>query len=114
MKKVAVIGLGYVGLTTALLFANTGMDVLCIDEDEDKVKLLKKYLDFNYNDFNKHIVKIINYLLSICILLMIISGPICRLLFNTNNFIIAVSIDSPPLTKSNSDKSIFVISSASG
>lgn len=49
--------------------------------------LLKKYLDFNYNDFNKHIVKIINYLLSICILLMIISGPICRLLFNTNNFL---------------------------
>lgn len=41
MKKVAVIGLGYVGLTTALLFANTGMDVLCVDEDEDKVKLLK-------------------------------------------------------------------------
>ena len=49
--------------------------------------LLKKYLDFNYNDFNKHIVKIINYLLSICILLMIISGPMCRLLFNTNNFL---------------------------
>lgn len=49
--------------------------------------LLKKYLDFNYNDFNKYIVKIINYLLSICILLMIISGPICRLLFNTNNFL---------------------------
>ena len=49
--------------------------------------LLKKYLDFNYNNFNKHIVKIINYLLSICILLMIISGPICRLLFNTNNFL---------------------------
>ena len=39
--RIAVIGLGYVGLTTALLFANTGMDVLCIDEDEDKVKLLK-------------------------------------------------------------------------
>ena len=49
--------------------------------------LLKKYLDFNYNDFNKYIVKIINYLLNICILLMIISGPICRLLFNTNNFL---------------------------
>ena len=42
MRKIAVIGLGYVGLTTALVFANTGMEVVCIDKNEDKVKLLKK------------------------------------------------------------------------
>lgn len=42
MKKIAVIGLGYVGLTTALVFANTGVEVVCIDKNEDKVKLLKK------------------------------------------------------------------------
>lgn len=45
--------------------------------------LLKKYLDFNYNN----LAKVTSYLLSICILLMVISGPICRLLFNTNNFL---------------------------
>ena len=45
VKKIAVIGLGYVGLTTALVFANTGMEVVCIDKNEDKVKLLKKEKD---------------------------------------------------------------------
>lgn len=65
MKKVAVIGLGYVGLTTALLFANTGMDVLCIDEDEDKVKLLKnKKMPFYEKGCDKLLKKIlINYIL---------------------------------------------------
>ena len=41
MKKIAVIGLGYVGLTTALIFANMNMEIVCIDKNEDKIKLLK-------------------------------------------------------------------------
>lgn len=45
VKKIAVIGLGYVGLTTAIVFANTGMEVVCIDKNEDEVKLLKKEKD---------------------------------------------------------------------
>lgn len=49
--------------------------------------LIKKYLMFDYTNYTKQIIKIFNYLLSICILLMIISGPIARLLFNTNNFL---------------------------
>lgn len=41
MDKIAVIGLGYVGLTTALVFANTGIEVIGIDKNENRVKLLK-------------------------------------------------------------------------
>lgn len=41
MKKIAVIGLGYVGLTTALIFANMNIEIVCIDKNEDKIKLLK-------------------------------------------------------------------------
>ncbi|NPA75594.1 MAG: UDP-glucose/GDP-mannose dehydrogenase family protein [Euryarchaeota archaeon] len=38
--KIAVVGTGYVGLTTALLFAELGHDVIAIDVDEEKVKML--------------------------------------------------------------------------
>ena len=41
MKKIAVIGLGYVGLTTALVFANANIEVVCVDKSESKIKLLK-------------------------------------------------------------------------
>jgi len=40
--KIAVVGTGYVGLTTALLFAELGHDVLAIDVDEDKVEKINK------------------------------------------------------------------------
>ena len=36
--KIAVVGTGYVGLTTALLFAELGHDVTAIDVDHEKVK----------------------------------------------------------------------------
>ena len=41
MKKIAVVGMGYVGLVTALIFADTGYYVNCIDTDKDKINLLK-------------------------------------------------------------------------
>lgn len=39
--KVTVIGTGYVGLPTALVFADLGNDVLCVDKDEAKVTMLR-------------------------------------------------------------------------
>jgi len=40
MKKVAVVGTGYVGLVAGTCFAETGNDVICVDIDENKVKKL--------------------------------------------------------------------------
>jgi len=42
MKKVCVIGCGYVGLVTGSCFADLGHQVTCVDNDEKKVSLLKK------------------------------------------------------------------------
>lgn len=40
--KIGIIGTGYVGLTTAVCFAEFGHEVICSDKDEKKLKLLKK------------------------------------------------------------------------
>src|SRR5215217_570472 len=40
MSDVAVIGAGYVGLTTAACFAHLGHDVICADIDEDRIDRL--------------------------------------------------------------------------
>lgn len=40
--KIAVIGTGYVGLVTGTCFAETGVDVTCVDIDEGKIKMLKE------------------------------------------------------------------------
>jgi UDPglucose 6-dehydrogenase len=42
MSKIAVIGTGYVGLTTGACFAHIGHEVICADIDEDKVARLKR------------------------------------------------------------------------
>ncbi|MDP1819884.1 MAG: UDP-glucose/GDP-mannose dehydrogenase family protein [Acidimicrobiales bacterium] len=42
MSKIAVIGTGYVGLTTGACFAHIGHDVICADIDEDKVARLSR------------------------------------------------------------------------
>lgn len=42
MKKIAVIGAGYVGLVTGTCFAETGNHVICIDIDENKVEKMRK------------------------------------------------------------------------
>jgi UDPglucose 6-dehydrogenase len=39
--KVCVIGTGYVGLVTGVCLAHIGHDVICIDNNEEKVKLMK-------------------------------------------------------------------------
>ena len=40
--KIAIVGVGYVGLTTGACLADMGNDVICVDKDEEKINLLKK------------------------------------------------------------------------
>ena len=42
MSKVAVIGAGYVGLTTAACLADLGNDVMVVDIDQEKIGQLKQ------------------------------------------------------------------------
>jgi UDPglucose 6-dehydrogenase len=42
MSKIAVIGTGYVGLTTGACFAHIGHDVVCADIDAAKIELLQR------------------------------------------------------------------------
>jgi len=41
MKKIAVVGTGYVGLVTGTCFAETGNQVICVDIDANKVNRMK-------------------------------------------------------------------------
>ena len=40
--NIAIIGTGYVGLVSGTCFADTGVNVTCVDVDENKIKRLKK------------------------------------------------------------------------
>ena len=42
MSKVAIIGAGYVGLTTAVCFAHLGHEVICADIDPERVDRLQR------------------------------------------------------------------------
>lgn len=42
MEKICIIGLGYIGLPTAAIFANAGYDVIGVDVNENTVNLLKE------------------------------------------------------------------------
>lgn len=42
MKKICIIGLGYIGLPTAAIFAKAGFDVLGVDVNERVVNLINK------------------------------------------------------------------------
>lgn len=48
MKKIAVIGTGYVGLTSAAVFANAGFLVSCVDIDETKITSINRGKSFFY------------------------------------------------------------------
>lgn len=39
--KISIVGTGYVGLVSGTCFAETGVNVVCVDKDEDKINLLK-------------------------------------------------------------------------
>ncbi|MEO9257770.1 MAG: 3-hydroxyacyl-CoA dehydrogenase NAD-binding domain-containing protein, partial [Crocinitomicaceae bacterium] len=41
MKKITVIGTGYVGLVTGTCFAETGNKVICVDINAEKIKKMK-------------------------------------------------------------------------
>ncbi len=40
--RVAMIGTGYVGLVSGACFSEFGVDVICIDKDEDKIAALRR------------------------------------------------------------------------
>ena len=40
--KIAIIGSGYVGLVSGVCLANIGHQVICVDNNPDKIKILKK------------------------------------------------------------------------
>jgi UDPglucose 6-dehydrogenase len=40
--KIAIVGTGYVGLVAGACFAENGNDVICVDKDEAKVRLLRR------------------------------------------------------------------------
>lgn len=40
--KISIIGAGYVGLVTGACFADMGHDVICVDNDNEKIKMLRK------------------------------------------------------------------------
>ena len=40
--KLCMIGTGYVGLVSGVCFADLGNDVVCVDNNIDKINLLKK------------------------------------------------------------------------
>ena len=40
--KIAIIGSGYVGLVSGVCLANIGHHVICVDNNPDKIKTLKK------------------------------------------------------------------------
>ena len=40
--KIAIIGIGYIGLVQGVIMSDLGFDVVCIDNDEAKIEILKK------------------------------------------------------------------------
>lgn len=63
MKRIAIVGLGYVGLTTSIVFANANLSVICIDKDEEKINLLRaKKMPFYESKCDELLIKNYNKL----------------------------------------------------
>ena len=56
--KIAVIGTGYVGLVTGACLSDVGHSVICVDNNESKVKALKNGIIPIYEPGLEKIVKI--------------------------------------------------------
>lgn len=54
---IAVIGTGYVGLTTAVLFAETGLKVYAIDVNKERLEVIRKGRSFFYEEGINPLVK---------------------------------------------------------
>jgi len=54
--KIGVIGAGYVGLTTSACFAHIGHSVICVDNDEEKIRTLQNGKIPFYEPKLKHLV----------------------------------------------------------
>ncbi|MBW7907713.1 MAG: UDP-glucose/GDP-mannose dehydrogenase family protein [Kiritimatiellae bacterium] len=55
--NITVVGTGYVGLVTGACFSDWGHNVLCVDNDENKVKMLKQLQMPIYEDGLEELVK---------------------------------------------------------
>lgn len=55
--KIAIVGIGYVGLVSAACFADLGVEVYCVDIDEKKINDLKKGIVPIYEPGLKDIIK---------------------------------------------------------
>jgi len=42
MNRIAVVGTGYVGLVTGSCLSDFGLNVICVDKDEEKIESLKR------------------------------------------------------------------------